>query len=111
MTMRTPPTATARTSSTRWTDRGDWSSDVCSSDLLEFFGLQGRYIYWAAATAGGAVAGFILGYCIFGFVAGLVLLVLAVAVGGVLIVMKQRKGLHSKKSDNGIFIYAYSKKV
>ncbi len=60
---------------------------------------------------GGAVAGFILGYCIFGFVAGLVLLVLAVAVGGVLIVMKQRKGLHSKKSDNGIFIYAYSKKV
>ena len=68
---------------------------------LEFFGLQGRYIYWAAATAGGAVAGFILGYCIFGFVAGLVLLVLAVAVGG----------LHSKKSDNGIFIYAYSKKV
>ena len=39
---------------------------------LEFFGLQGRYIYWAAATAGGAVAGFILGYCIFGFVAGLV---------------------------------------
>ena len=59
---------------------------------LEFFGLQGRY-------------------CIFGFVAGLVLLVLAVAVGGVLIVMKQRKGLHSKKSDNGIFIYAYSKKV
>ena len=30
---------------------------------LEFFGLQGRYIYWAAATAGGAVAGFILGYC------------------------------------------------
>ena len=78
---------------------------------LEFFGLQGRYIYWAAATAGGAVAGFILGYCIFGFVAGLVLLVLAVAVGGVLIVMKQRKGLHSKKSDNGIFSYAYSKKV
>ena len=53
--------------------------------------MQGRYIYWAAATAGGAVAGFILGYCIFGFVAGLVLLVLAVAVGGVLIVMKQRK--------------------
>ena len=78
---------------------------------LEFFGLQGRYIYWAAATAGGAVVGFILGYCIFGFVAGLVLLVLAVAVGGVLIVMKQRKGLHSKKSDNGILIYAYYKKV
>ena len=59
--------------------------------------MQGRYIYWAAATAGGAVAGFILGYCIFGFVAGLVLLVLAVAVGGVLIVMKQRKGCTARR--------------
>lgn len=78
---------------------------------MEFFGLMGRYIYWATATAGGSVAGFILGYCIFGFVAGLVLLVFTVAVGGVLIVMKQRKSLHSKKSDKGIFIYAYSKKV
>ena len=78
---------------------------------LGCFGLRGRYSYWAAATAGGAVVGFILGYCILGFVAGLVLLVLAVAVGGVLIVMKQRKGLHSKMSDNSIFIYADSKKV
>ena len=73
--------------------------------------MQGRYIYWAAGVAGGAIVGFIIAYCLVGFVAGLVLLVLAVAVGGVLIVMKQRKGLHSKKSDNGIFIYAYSKKV
>ena len=78
---------------------------------LEFFGLQGRYIYWAAATAGGAVVGFILGYCILGFVAGLVPLALALALAGVLTVMQQRKGSHSKKSDNGIFIYAYSKKV
>lgn len=46
-----------------------------------------------------------------GFIAGLVLLVLAMAVGGVLIVVKQRKGLHGKKNDNGIFIYAHSKKM
>lgn len=26
---------------------------------LEVMGLQGRYIYWAAGTAGGAIAGFI----------------------------------------------------
>lgn len=26
---------------------------------LEFMGIQGRYIYWAAATAGGAIIGFI----------------------------------------------------
>ena len=29
---------------------------------LEFMGVQGRYIYWAAAAAGGAIIGFILGY-------------------------------------------------
>lgn len=78
---------------------------------LEFMGIQGRYIYWAAGTAGGAIVGFILGYCIFGFVAGLVLLVLALAVGGVLIAVKQRKGLHTKKCDHGVFIYAMSKRV
>ncbi|MCD8282719.1 MAG: DUF4133 domain-containing protein [Prevotella sp.] len=78
---------------------------------LEFMGLQGRYIYWAAATAGSAVAGFILGYCLSGFVAGLVLLVLFLAVGGVLIAVKQRKGLHGKKNERGVFIYAYTKRL
>lgn len=38
---------------------------------LEVMGLQGRYIYWAAGTAGGAIAGFIAAYCLAGFVAGL----------------------------------------
>lgn len=38
---------------------------------LEVMGLQGRYIYWAAGTAGGAIAGFIAVYCLAGFVAGL----------------------------------------
>ena len=28
---------------------------------LEFLGIQGRYIYWAAGTAGGAIVGFIIG--------------------------------------------------
>lgn len=32
---------------------------------LEFMGIQGRYIYWAAATAGGAIIGFIAAYCLF----------------------------------------------
>ena len=49
---------------------------------LEFMGIQGRYIYWAAATIG---------------------------VG--LILFKQRKGLHSKLQERGVFIYAYSKKM
>ena len=46
---------------------------------LEFMGIQGRYIYWAAGAA--------------------------------LILLKQRKGLHSKKNDKGVFVYARSKEL
>ena len=31
---------------------------------LEFMGVQGRYIYWAAGAIGGAIVGFILAYCL-----------------------------------------------
>ena len=44
---------------------------------LEFMGLQGRYIYWAAGAVGGAILGFIIAYIIAGFVVGLVVLVIA----------------------------------
>ena len=73
---------------------------------LEVMGLQGRYIYWAAGTAGGAIAGFLAG-----FVAGLAALTVILSVGIVLIIFKQRKGLHSKRTDRGVFVYAYSRKV
>lgn len=78
---------------------------------LEFMGLQGRYIYWAAGAIGGAIVGFILAYCLVGFVAGLIALVASLGIGAAFIFMKQRKGLHSKKEDKGVFIYARSKKV
>lgn len=78
---------------------------------LEFMGVQGRYIYWAAGTAGGGVLGFILGYCIFGFLIGLAALVAILVVGASLIFVKQRQGLHTKKTGKGIFIYAGSKKL
>lgn len=45
---------------------------------LELMGLQGRYIYWAAGVAGGAIVGFIAAYCLMGFVAGLVVLATSV---------------------------------
>ena len=60
-------------------------------------GIQGRYIYWAAGVAGGAIVGFIIAYCLVGFVAGLVVLVAVVSTGIALIMLKQRKGLHTKK--------------
>ena len=78
---------------------------------LEFMGLQGRYIYWAAGAVGGAILGFIIAYCISGFVAGLVVLVIFVAGGAGLVLFKQRKGLHSKKEARGVFVYAYSKRL
>ena len=78
---------------------------------LEFLGIQGRYIYWAAGTAGGAIVGFIIGYCVLGFLAGLVILVMAVGTGAGFIMVKQRRGLHSKKTDKGIFVYTSSKKI
>lgn len=78
---------------------------------LEFMGIQGRYIYWAAASVGGAVIGFILAYCFFGFVVGLVTLAISLLVGGALIFIKQKKGLHTKKEERGVFVYAYSKRM
>ena len=78
---------------------------------LEFMGIQGRYIYWAAGTIGGAIVGFIVAYCLSGFLAGLIVLVAALGCGAALILLKQRKGLHSKKNDKGVFVYARSKEL
>ena len=74
-------------------------------------GLQGRYIYWAAGAVGGAILGFIIAYCIAGFVAGLVVLVAFVVTGAALVMFKQRRGLHSKKVDRGVFVYASSRRL
>ena len=76
---------------------------------LEFMGIQGRYIYWAAGAIGGAIVGFIVAYCLSGFLAGLIVLVAAFGCGAELILIKQRKGLHSKKNDKGVFVSARSK--
>ena len=75
---------------------------------LEFMGLQGRYIYWAAATAAVALLGFMTMYAVIGLLAGLIFLVAALSFGIILILIKQRKGLHTKKEDKGIFIYHHS---
>ena len=78
---------------------------------LEFMGIQGRYITWAAIAVGGAILGFIIVYCIMGFVAGLITLAVSLVTGAALIFFKQKKGLHTKKEDRGVFIYAYSTKM
>ena len=78
---------------------------------LEFMGLQGRYIYWAAATVGTTLLGFMLVYSLLGFIVGLAFAVIALSTGTSLIVLKQKKGLHSKKEDKGIFVYSSSKRL
>ncbi len=78
---------------------------------LEFMGLQGRYIWWAAGAVGGAILGFIIAYCVAGFVAGLVVLAAFVATGAALVMFKQRRGLHTKKVDRGVFVYARSRRL
>ena len=52
---------------------------------LEFLGIQGRYIYWAAVTTCGAIVGFVAAYCLIGCVAWLVVLSASLAPGIVLI--------------------------
>ena len=49
---------------------------------LEFMGIQGRYITWAAIAVGGAILGFIIAYCIFGFVVGLIVLAVSLLAEG-----------------------------
>ena len=94
-----------------WNYKKHNTSNGISQRPLEFMGIQGRYIYWAAGTAGGAIVGFIIMYCLLGFVAGLIVLGVVLSFGAALIMIKQRKGLHSKKDDRGVFVYAYSKRM
>jgi hypothetical protein len=78
---------------------------------LEFMGIQGRYITWAACAVGGAILGFIIVYCIIGFVVALIVLAVSLCTGAFLIFFKQKKGLHTKKEDHGVFIYSCSHRL
>ena len=78
---------------------------------LEFMGLQGRYITWAAITAGVGILGFMLVYALVGFVIALVFAVISISTGVVLIMVKQRRGLYTTKIDKGVFIYAYGERI
>ena len=58
-----------------------------------------------------AILGFIIAYCILGFVVGLVVLAVSLSSGAALIFFKQKKGLHTKKEEHGVFIYACSHRM
>ncbi len=76
---------------------------------LEFMGLRGRYIGWAAGTVGATLLVFIILFTTLGFVVGLIGAVVILSAGAGFIGIKQKRGLHSKKAPHGIFIYAFLK--
>ena len=72
---------------------------------LEFMGIRGRFLTFAAIAIGVSFLGFILFSIIMGKLAGFIaMIVLALAeLGGIYI--HQLSGLHAKRRDRGIYIY------
>ena len=72
---------------------------------LDFLGIRGRFMVFAAATAGSTILWYFLAAWLFGpgVAGGMSIAILGV--GLVTIYTKQKQGLHNKKRDRGIFIY------
>lgn len=72
---------------------------------LEFMGIRGRFLTYAAGAIGVSFIGFIVFSIVLGKLAGFIAM-LALAVAGLItIYIKQRSGLHAKRHDRGVFVY------
>lgn len=71
---------------------------------LEFMGLQGRYILWAAITVAVSFLGAMIVNIFASFTVSLIFFTGVAAYGGVSVMLKQRHGLHSKKVEKGTFV-------
>ena len=72
---------------------------------LEFMGIRGRFLTFAALAIGVSFLGFILFSILMGKLAGFVAMIILALVGLVTIYIRQRSGLHAKRHDKGIYIY------
>ena len=72
---------------------------------LEFMGIRGRFLTFAAGAIGFSFVGFIVFSIIMGKLAGFVAMVVIAIIGLLTIYVKQRSGLHAKKRHKGIHIY------
>ena len=72
---------------------------------LEFMGIRGRFLTFAAMAIGLSFIGFIAFSIIMGKLAVFIAMVVIAITGLLTIYVKQRGGLHSKKRHKGIFIY------
>jgi len=72
---------------------------------LEFMGIRGRFLTFAAGAIGLSFVGFIVFSIILGKLAGFVAMVVIAIIGLITIYVKQRSGLHAKKRYRGVFVY------
>ena len=72
---------------------------------LEFMGIRGRFLTFAAGAIGLSFVGFIVFSIIMGKLAGFIAMLVIAITGLITIYIKQRNGLHAKKRKKGIFIY------
>lgn len=72
---------------------------------LEFMGIHGRFLTFAAGAIGLSFVGFIVFSIIMGKLAGFIAMLVIAITGLITIYIKQRSGLHAKKRKKGIFIY------
>ena len=72
---------------------------------LEFMGIRGRFLTFAAGAIGFSFVGFIVFSIIMGKLAGFVAMVVIAITGLLTIYVKQRSGLHAKKRHKGIHVY------
>ena len=72
---------------------------------LEFMGIRGRFLTFAAGAIGLSFVGFIIFSIILGKLAGFIAMIVIAITSLITIYIKQRSGLHAKKRHRGIFVY------
>ena len=72
---------------------------------IEFMGIRGRFLTFAAVAIGASFIGFIVFSILIGKIAGIIAMMVMALAGLITIYVKQRSGLHAKRRDKGIYIY------
>lgn len=72
---------------------------------LQMFGLQGRFLVYAAVIVGVVILGYILLFAILGGWASFIITLLNATVGGIFFFVQFKKGLHSKSRNNFVNVY------
>ena len=72
---------------------------------LEFMGIRGRFLTYAAGAIGVSFLGFLLFSILFGKLIGFIAMVCLAATGIISIYIKQRSGLHNKRRHHDIYFF------